>query len=99
VAYYQADDAVGLAAAFDEIVRGVVSCEYRLDRAPDDLARVFVFLDDTTMVARDTAHGDGWDYDEATQTITFYGGPCDALRAGTARDVDIVFGCPEPVLE
>jgi len=97
--YYQADDAAGLASAFDEIVRGVVSCEYGLARPPDDLERVYVFLDDTTMVPRDEGHAHGWDYDPTTMTVTFYGAPCDALRSGTATDVDIVFGCPGPVLD
>jgi len=97
--YYQADDAAALASTFDEIVRGVVSCEYRLDRAPEDLSRVYVFLDDTTAVARDTDHAEGWDYNGRRQSVVFYGAPCEALREGTATDVDIVFGCAGPVLE
>jgi hypothetical protein len=96
--YYQADDAAGLTVAFDEIVRGVVSCEYAIT-PPDDLSRVYVFLDDTREVMHDESHANGWDYDTSTGRLTFYGAPCDDLRAGRATDVDVVFGCPEPTLD
>ena len=50
----------------------------------------------STSIPRDPTHMNGWDYDPATNQITFYGPACDALKAGTVTDVDIVFGCDEP---
>jgi len=97
--YYQADDAAGLAGAFDEILSDVVSCTFRLASEPTDPAAVFVFFDDATAVPRDMTRTEGWDYAPDARSITFYGGPCDALRDGTVGDVDVVFGCPEPILE
>jgi hypothetical protein len=42
---------------------------------------------------------DGWDYDAGTNTVTLYGEPCEKLRRGEVSDIDIVFGCPGPVIE
>jgi hypothetical protein len=38
----------------------------------------------------------GWDYDPATNQVTFYGDECQQLKDGTVTDVDVVFGCNEP---
>jgi hypothetical protein len=95
--YYQADDAAALMDALDEIVTGVVSCDYRLDRDVMDLSQLHVFLD-RAAVDRDPAGADGWNYDAESRTVTFYGSPCQALRDGDATDVDIVFGCAGPTL-
>ncbi len=97
--YYQANNPASLQAALDTIVQGVVSCDYAIDRAPADLARTFVFFDDARRVERDPAHQNGWDYDSNGQRVTLYGAACDELKRGAVHDVDIVFGCPEPVLE
>ena len=37
----------------------------------------------------------GWDYDPATNTVTFYGDACDAIEADEVDTVSLVFGCPE----
>ena len=62
--------------------------------AGPDPNQLYVFLDKTLLV-RDTAHMNGWDYDPITNTITVYGKPCTDLKAGTAKVVDIVYGCPK----
>ena len=33
-------------------------------------------------------------YDPATNQITFTGATCDALKAGTAKEILISYGCP-----
>jgi hypothetical protein len=43
-------------------------------------------------VMRDPSHAGGWDYDPATNQVTFYGGDCDTLRA--AGELVIQYGCP-----
>jgi hypothetical protein len=50
-------------------------------------------------VFRDPTHQDGWDYDPATGTLTFYGPACQAIQDGSVLDVDIVYGCPGPVVD
>ncbi len=97
--YFQADDADALARDLSEIVGSIVSCDYRLGENPEDLARTYAFFNDTEEVPRDTSRANGWDYDPATMTVTFYGPACDRIRDGAVEDVDIVFGCPGAVIE
>ena len=73
----------------------MISCVYQLDAAPPDDAKVYVFFDGT-KVARDPSHQNGWDYDPATQKVTFYGVSCDELKMGQIDDVQIVYGCDKP---
>jgi hypothetical protein len=89
-AYYQADDAEGLTQAFAEISGRILSCVYELGSpllAPE-LLRVYV---DDLPVTRDTSQVSGFDVDD-TQ-ITFYGEPCELLRAGTPLQVLAVIDC------
>ena len=83
--YYQADDAMGLQMALDQIAGSVVGCSFSLAETPPNVDDLFVFLDDQS-VPRDTSHTNGWDYDPATNQITFYGSACDELQAGTVTD-------------
>ena len=93
-AYYQADDAASLGAAFDDIAGSVLSCEFVLDEVPADIDDLYAFLD-MMLVDRDPTHMSGWDYDPATNRVTFYGPACDSIQSGDVETVSIVFGCPE----
>lgn len=95
---YLSTDGPTLQAALDMIASSVIGCEYTLATAPESLDELYVFLDDKP-VARDTTRADGWDYDEASKQVAFYGPSCDGLRDGSLTDIDIVFGCPEPTPE
>ncbi len=93
--YYQADNAIELEAALQAIANEALSCVFALDDLPDDPNDIFVFLNnDPTAVPNDPV--DGWDYDPATNTVTFHGELCERLKAGDFSDIDIVLGCPEP---
>ncbi len=94
--YYQADTAAQLDQAFQSIAGLVVSCEYIVAPAPDDLDKTFVFYNKTELVPRDPGHAAGWDYDPATTKLRFYGSYCDRLQAHVVTDLDVVFGCPTP---
>jgi hypothetical protein len=95
--FYDASDQASLDAALTVIASQTISCNFALDKAPPDPAKVFVFFDnDPGGVPKDPTHADGWDYDPMTNQVTFYGPTCEALKAGTITDVDIVFGCDEP---
>ncbi|MEZ4366257.1 MAG: VWA domain-containing protein [Kofleriaceae bacterium] len=97
--YYQADDAAELDAALATIAGLVVSCEFHAAEPPPDLDAVYAFFDDAIAVPRAPDHGDGWDYDPATQTFTFYGDACAQLQRGEVTDIDFVYGCPAPALD
>ena len=94
--YYQADNAAELEAALGAIADLVIGCDFVLTDPPADLAELHAFFDNQTSVPRDPSHANGWDYDPATRTLTFYGGYCDQLSSGAVRDVDIVYGCAGP---
>lgn len=98
-AYYQADDGAELERQLAEIVGSLVSCELALADPPEDPSAIYVWFDDVEEIERDETHASGWDYDPATMSITLYGEPCERLQRGEVDDVDIVFGCPGPVIE
>jgi len=91
--YYQADSAADLQAAFTAIAGNVLSCSYTLSDVPPDPDLLFIYFDGTA-ISRDPTHADGWDYDPATNQITFYGAACDSLRSGAVTDLVISYGCP-----
>ena len=91
--YYQANNASQLADALGSIIGSVLSCTYTLDQVPSDLSQLYVY-EDGTAVDQDPGQQNGWDYDSASNTLTFYGPTCDALQNGTVTDVSIVYGCP-----
>ncbi len=91
--YYQADSAAELMAAFDAIGGSVLSCSYQLMGTPADPADLYIYFDGAG-VTRDTTHTMGWDYDPATNQITFYGADCTLLRTGQVTDLVLVYGCP-----
>jgi hypothetical protein len=92
-AYYQADSAADLGNALGSIVGSVLSCSYQLDARPPDPDQLYVYFD-RTLVGRDAADMNGWDYDMATNQVTFYGAACDVLKTGQVTDLAIVYGCP-----
>lgn len=94
--FYDAADQASLDAALTTIAQQTLSCSYTLDTVPKDPSAIYVFFENVTKVARDATHMDGWDYDPATNQVTFYGPSCDSLKSGTVKDVDIVLGCDAP---
>jgi hypothetical protein len=92
---YLADMAADLEMALDQIANAVATCTFELDQVPPDAAEIYVFFDkDPAGVPNDP--NSGWTYDPMTNTVTFHGAACDAIKAGTVADIDIVYGCNEP---
>lgn len=92
---YLADDTAQLETALGQIANAVATCTFVLDQVPPDPNEIFVFFDKMIPgVPNDPS--DGWTYDSMTNTITFHGMSCDAIKAGTIVDIDIVYGCNEP---
>jgi hypothetical protein len=96
--FHQADAPAELEASLQSIIGDIIGCTYSLDSAPTDLEQVHVFFDDVESIDRDESHTNGWDYDAAGQSVTFYGVACERLKQGKISDVDIVFGCAGPVI-
>lgn len=97
---YSATSAAALDMALDAIAAEILppSCTIALD-GPERDPRLFrVSFDGGALIPRNTAHTSGWDYDAATNTITFYGTECDAVRSGSIANVDVDFGCPGPLI-
>jgi hypothetical protein len=76
----------------------VLSCQYQLDQTPDDLNDLYIYADGDP-VGHDATQTEGWDYDGASGTLTFYGQICQDLQDGTVTDLNIVYGCPDPDVE
>ncbi len=89
--YYKAEDAASLDKALAAIAGAALGCTYKLDKTPDDPTKIFVFFDGTKEVPRDGANG--WTYDPATNSVTFHGTACSALKADMVKTLDIVLGC------
>lgn len=88
--YWQADDAAGLGDALAMIAGSVRSCTYTLSQTPADLAKLYVYLDQTAVTEDGT---NGWDFDPATNQVTFHGASCMTLQSSSAK-LTIVYGCP-----
>jgi hypothetical protein len=95
-AYYPVADAIDVVNTINQMVSTVGTCMFAVPPPPtsngttsrEDIA---VFADDK-QVPQDA--NDGWTYgDSSHSTVTFHGSSCDAVRAGTARQVTITFLC------
>ena len=92
---YLADQADELDMALEQIANAVATCTFELDQVPPDPNEIFVFFDkDPAGVPNDP--NNGWTYDPITNTVTFHGPACDAIKGGIVVDIDIVYGCNEP---
>jgi hypothetical protein len=96
--YYKAETAGQLDQALATIADIVVSCDYKIDPPPPVLAQTYVWFEKTAKVPRDTSHADGWDFDTATNTLTFYGSYCTQLKTRAVDTVDVVYDCDGPLL-
>lgn len=94
--YYSADSAADLDGVFQTIANQVVSCTYKVDQTPPDLAQTYVVYGGSTLVPHDPGHSAGWDFDPATMTLTMYGSYCDQLKTHAVTQIDVTFGCPSP---
>jgi hypothetical protein len=95
-AYYDAADAASLDSILAAIAQQTLSCTLALSAPPPngDPNLIFVYFDQAPpLVARDTSHNAGWDYDASTNAVTFYGTTCADLRTGKVHSAEVIFGC------
>jgi hypothetical protein len=87
--FYVADNPAELAAALEQLVGGVISCELNLDGAidPAQAASGIVILNGQTLV-----FGTDWEIVDA-DTIRLIGAACDTLLGSSTPEVSATFPC------
>jgi hypothetical protein len=81
----------------DSIATQVGSCTFPLSPPPPAPQNVAVNVDGT-RVAQDPTQMGGWNYGPGNNSIVFYGATCEALKSGASKDVQIIFGCGDTVI-
>jgi hypothetical protein len=89
--YYQVNTVNDLQQAFADIVNGVASCTYALSMKPADASLIVAYVNG---MAIPTDAANGTTYDPGSNSLVFHGSSCDALKAGGAQSVDVIYGCP-----
>ncbi|MCG8556374.1 MAG: hypothetical protein MJD61_13955, partial [Proteobacteria bacterium] len=89
--YYQASNAIELAAALQQISTQLITCTQILAGAPAAPDRIYVMLDNQPLLRDDP---NGFHYDPISNTITLDGGSCGQLKTSRTTNLVIVFGCP-----
>jgi hypothetical protein len=89
--YYPVVNRDELVAALEAITGQIASCTFPLNPPPPVPSNVAVEVDGM-RVARDPSQG--WDYGPGNGSIVLNGALCDRLKAGTAKNVQILYGCP-----
>ncbi|MBL8786873.1 MAG: VWA domain-containing protein, partial [Deltaproteobacteria bacterium] len=95
--YYDASTPATLGAALETITGDLLDCEYLLGRVPPNIEGLDVYFD-RALQSLDPTHLDGWDYDAATNRLTFYGPSCQSLLEGQIDDLVFIYGCPNPII-
>ena len=89
--YYQTNSPAALKAAFDAIVGGIVSCDFKMTQAAPDQSLITVTENGTAVSPSPTV---GWTYDATTNTVTLHGASCDMLTSNASTKVSVLYGCP-----
>jgi len=91
--------AVDMKAALDAIALQAFSCTFDVPEVqggdPDyDAVNITLTADNqTSTIAKDTTHENGWDYLPGHQSVQLYGEACEALKADATATVQVVVGC------
>ncbi len=94
-----ADFGAALADALAAIGSTVLSCVYDIPPQDGSFDASLVNVEltsggQTSTLARDESHTDGWDYSDDGLQIILYGPACDAAKAAQNGSVTILYGCP-----
>jgi hypothetical protein len=93
--FYKAEDQASLDAALKTVSKQATSCVIQLKKVPADLQSLHVYFD-KVVVPQDKTHQQGWDYDPASNKLTFFGKPCSDIEQSLVGDLRILYGCGKP---
>jgi hypothetical protein len=97
-AYYPVSSSADLVTALGTITKKIASgCTFPLGKVPPAPDNIGIYAD-STKLARDTSHANGWDYDAGMTSVTIFGATCDALMAGRIKTVQAFIGCGVDVI-
>ncbi len=91
--YHKVDEFSKLSAVFAKIAADAISCEFQLEKPPEEKGFTNVYLD-CELLPFDPVHGWGWKGDDV---VWLHGDACDKLKSGKVAQVQIVTGCPTEV--
>jgi len=91
--YYQTSSPQDLKAAFDAIVGGIVSCDFKMMQSAPDPSLIRVTENGATLSPSPT---NGYTFDPSTNTVTLHGAACDTLKTNASTKVGVLYGCPGP---
>jgi hypothetical protein len=91
--YYQTSSPADLKAAFDAIVGGIVSCDFKMMQTAPDPSLIRVTENGTVLSPSPT---NGYSFDASTNTVTLTGAACTMLKTTPSTKVGVVYGCPAP---
>jgi len=91
--YYQTSSPADLKAAFDAIVGGIVSCDFKMMQSAPDPSLIRVTENGTVLSPSPT---NGYSFDPSTNTVTLHGPACDMLKTTPSTKVGVLYGCPAP---
>ncbi len=91
--YYQTSSPADLKAAFDGIVGGIVSCDFKMMQSAPDPSLIRVTENGTVLSPSPT---NGYTFDPSTNTVTLHGSACDMLKTTPSTKVGVLYGCPAP---
>jgi hypothetical protein len=89
--FYQANDSAGLSSSFDEIMRGVRTCVFKLSGsvADDKQSQGLVSLNGTALTYNDP---NGWTL-SAADTLELLGTACTTFKNSDPVSLDASFPC------
>ncbi|MCA1663125.1 MAG: VWA domain-containing protein [Myxococcales bacterium] len=91
--YYQTSSPSDLKAAFDAIVGGIVSCDFKMMQTAPDPSLIRVTENGTVLSPSPT---NGYSFDSSTNTVTLTGAACNVLKTTPSTKVGVLYGCPAP---
>jgi hypothetical protein len=94
--FYQVNDTASLVTALQAIVGSVASCVFNLGTPPNSMTSnsAIDVYGDNTKIPKDTTNTNGWNYiGGGTSQIQIFGPTCDAIMAGTVKNVQITYIC------
>ena len=91
--YYQTSSPQDLKSAFDAIVGGIVSCDFKMMQAAPDPTLITVTENGAAISPSPT---NGYSFDPSTNTVSLHGAACDLLKSSASTKVGVRYGCPGP---